>query len=260
MARALERQRLLRAPSMLHIGHSTHLVSVGAARILTDPWFYDPAFGALEHAAGPAAAPAEVGTLDAVFVSHEHPDHADTRALEELDKGALVLAPTRELAARIRAMGFGAVEQVAPWQDLTIAGVRLTVTPAVHDVPEVGFVARAAEDAVYFAGDTALFGGMVEIAERLTPTAAILPVDGTRIRGQPLVVMGPEEARRATERLGVRIAVASHAQAAFTDPLAERVLTTSVPRAAEAFVRAIRSTLPGVRAVAPAAGEVVLLG
>ena len=34
---------------VLHVGHSTHIVSRGGLKLLTDPWFYDPAFGSLAH-------------------------------------------------------------------------------------------------------------------------------------------------------------------------------------------------------------------
>src|SRR5690349_6359065 len=33
----------------LHIGQSTLLLGHGGMRVLTDPWFYDPAFGTLQH-------------------------------------------------------------------------------------------------------------------------------------------------------------------------------------------------------------------
>ena len=42
------------AASVVHVGHSTHLVCVDGLRFLTDPWFDDPAFGALAHERGPA--------------------------------------------------------------------------------------------------------------------------------------------------------------------------------------------------------------
>ena len=35
------------AGQVIHVGHSTHLLSVAGMRLLTDPWFFDPAFGVL---------------------------------------------------------------------------------------------------------------------------------------------------------------------------------------------------------------------
>ena len=55
--------------AIVHVGHSTHLISVAGTRFLTDPWFHDPAFGAIAHRLGPAVAPAEAGRLDAILVS-----------------------------------------------------------------------------------------------------------------------------------------------------------------------------------------------
>src|SRR6185436_6603113 len=73
----LESDAALAAGALVHVGHSTHLLSVAGARFLTDPWFNDPAFGALSHTVAPAVRPEEIGALDAVLVSHDHADHAD---------------------------------------------------------------------------------------------------------------------------------------------------------------------------------------
>src|SRR5262245_24310559 len=35
------------APRLLHIGHCCHLIELSGQRWLTDPWFFNPAFGSL---------------------------------------------------------------------------------------------------------------------------------------------------------------------------------------------------------------------
>ena len=56
---------------------------------------------------------------------------------------------------------------------------------------------------IYFAGDTALFGDMRLIAELYRPTIAFLPIGDT-------YTMGPVQAAKACELLGVRQVVPMH--------------------------------------------------
>jgi L-ascorbate metabolism protein UlaG (beta-lactamase superfamily) len=245
--------------ALVHVGHSTHLVSIGGLRALTDPWFYDPAFGALAHTRGPAVEPEDVGPLDLLLVSHDHPDHVDARAVDRLDKRARVFTATRDLAARIRALGFQTVEVLAPWESAAVGAVTVTATPAEHDVPEIGFVLQGGGRTAYFGGDTRLFQGIYAIGERFTPDLAILPVDGTRVTGSALQVMTPDDAAAAARALGAKLVVPSHAEAYLCDPLARYVLASTIEGADEIFVRSVAAT-GTARARAPLPGECVLFG
>jgi len=131
----------------------------------------------------------------------------------------------------------------------------VTAVPALHDVPEIGFVIEAGESRLYFAGDTAEQPAFAAIAERFRPTLAILPIDGTRLRGSPFGSMGPGEAARAARTLGARTVVASHADAVFTDPFAAHVLSSSVSGAADSFLRRMAAEAPSVRSVVPSPGQ-----
>lgn len=244
---------------MIHVGHSTHLITLGAARFLTDPWFYDPAFGALSHAKNPAVAPEAIGPLAGLLITHDHADHADLRAIDRLDKSALAVVATGELASRLRGLGFRETHVLEPWESLRVGAVTIDAVPAVHDIYEIGFVLREGAASIYFAGDTALFDGMADIRERLRPTMAILPVDGTHLVGGQRRVMNPEDAVRAARILGVERVVPSHAEAYFSDPLVKYArLASTVEGAAASFAHAIEGSLPNVRCHLPAPGELVL--
>jgi len=256
---ALEGDAALAGGAIVHVGHSTHLLSVAGVRFLTDPWFFDPAFGALSHIQGPAVAPEALGPLGALLVTHDHADHADMRAIDRMDKRATAIVATAGLAAKMRASGFGTVEVLAPWRSIAVGGATITAVPGQHDIYEVGFVVAGAGRAVYFAGDTRLHDDLPAIAERFGLTAAILPVDGTRLTGGALHVMTPEDAVTAARILGARLVMPSHAEARFSDPFAGRVLASTILGAPELFAGAVARALPAVRCAVPKPGELVPL-
>lgn len=112
---------------------------------------------------------------------------------------------------------------------------------------------------VYFAGATNTQPAFAEIKERLAPSFAILPVDGTRLIGGEQWVMTPSDAVEAAKVLGVPGAMPSHADAYFSDPLVKAGLASTIAGANEIFARSLTNSLPGVRAENPAPGELVLL-
>lgn len=245
--------------AVLHIGHSTHLLSMGRTRLLTDPWFYDPAFGALEHAVGPATSPEDVGPIHGILVTHDHPDHADFRAMDRLDKRATAIVPSSDMASRMRTVGFREVVVLLPWESIRVLDTRITAVPALHDVYEIGFLVSGAGKKLYFAGDTRIHPDLAAIAERFAPDVAILPVDGTRYRGGAPQTMTPEDAVDAARILGVSLVVPSHAEAIYSDPVAKHVLTATVLQARAKFARAMERTLPAVRCVLPEPGRCILM-
>jgi L-ascorbate metabolism protein UlaG (beta-lactamase superfamily) len=243
--------------SVVHVGHSTHLLCIAGLRLLTDPWFYDPAFGALKHELPPAVLPAEVGRLDVVLVTHDHADHADARAMDEMDKRAAVLVATNELAVRIRNLGYREVTVLAPWEERKIGGAIITAVPALHDIYEIGFVVQGGGTSVYFAGDSRLHPALPAIAERFAPEVSILSCDGTRLAGGDLHVMTPEDAVTAARTLGSKLVIPSHAEAVFSDALVSHFLASTVERARFLFGDAMGRALPGTRCVVPQPGELV---
>jgi L-ascorbate metabolism protein UlaG (beta-lactamase superfamily) len=97
-----------------------------------------------------------------------------------------------------------------------VAGLRITMTDARHSSgylengqmvymgEAAGFVVRLEDGrAIYFAGDTALFGDMKLIGDMYRPVIAFLPI-GDRF------TMDPAAAAKACELLGVRQVVPMH--------------------------------------------------
>jgi L-ascorbate metabolism protein UlaG (beta-lactamase superfamily) len=194
--------------SITWFGHSTFLITTpGGKRIVTDPW--------LEG--NPLCPPGmkRIAEADLILVSHGHSDHTGDVVAVARATGAPIVA-IYELALWLERKGLASVQGMGIGGTLAVAGLHVTMVPAVHTsstvehdttvylgVP-VGFVVRMEDGgAFYFAGDTAVFGDMKLIAEMHAPQIAFLPIGDH-------FTMGPEGAAVAARLLGVRQVVPMH--------------------------------------------------
>jgi L-ascorbate metabolism protein UlaG (beta-lactamase superfamily) len=196
--------------SITWLGHSAFIVELPSKqRLLFDPWLANPRC--------PAAfrRPEALGTIDLVFVSHGHDDHAsDLAAIARVSSAPIVCL--FELGQFLAGRGLKNVRDMGLGGTQTINGLSITMTPAVHSGSTMvdgrivylggaaGFIVRAPDaPTLYYAGDTALFGDMKLIGELYRPTIAFLPI-GDRY------TMGPDMAAVAARWLGVRQVVPMH--------------------------------------------------
>jgi L-ascorbate metabolism protein UlaG (beta-lactamase superfamily) len=193
-----------------YVGHSTTLIEVDGARLLTDPVLTER----IGHIRRIAPVPDRRPDSDAVLISHAHHDHLDARSLKRLPRDVRVVAPAA--AARIvrRVTGHDVVEVVAG-DRVPVGAVEVEVTPALHDgrrvpigrpLPAVGFLVHGSSRVLFF-GDTDVFDGMSELARDLD--VALLPIWGWGARTGP-GHMDPERAAQAAALLAPRIAVPIH--------------------------------------------------
>jgi L-ascorbate metabolism protein UlaG (beta-lactamase superfamily) len=238
-AKASASRQQVPAPRLTHIGHSCHLIEIAGQRWLTDPWFFDPAFGSLRHQVAHDAG--SLGRLDGIFISHRHADHFDPAALRLLDKRAQVWVADESLLGPLVQMGFGSVQQSTPWHALTLGGLTLAFAPAVHDVPQHSLILLAADARVLFCADTGYHPHFGEIRRRYRPATALLPCDGTALRWEPRQIMNPEEAARAAIELGCREVLPTHLDAVYSDAVARHLLSTSVAGPFAAFGGALEA-------------------
>jgi L-ascorbate metabolism protein UlaG (beta-lactamase superfamily) len=162
------------------LGHSTVLVELDGARLLTDPVLRNR----VAHLR--RTTPADAGilhALDAILVSHLHYDHLDLPSLELLDRSTPVVVP-RGAGRLLRRRHFEQVIEVDTGGEVRIGSIAVCATPADHEggrglvgreIPALGYLIRGSR-LIYFAGDTDLFEGMATLAPGLD--IALVPIWG----------------------------------------------------------------------------------
>jgi L-ascorbate metabolism protein UlaG (beta-lactamase superfamily) len=165
------------------LGHATALVEMDHVRVLTDP-VVTSRVGPLRNLAAAATRDAALLDVDAVLISHVHPDHLHLASLRRLPPGTRVIAPAGAAPVLDRALrGQGRVEEMAVGDRTKVGPVVVEATYAEHKAsrPSVGrvvclgyLIGQAPK--VYFAGDTNHFDGMAKLGDDID--LALLPVGG----------------------------------------------------------------------------------
>lgn len=133
-----------------HLGHSCLLVEIADTRVVIDPGGFTPAFE-------------EVRDLDAIIVTHQHPDHVDHERLPALLRGnpAARLIAEPQTVATLAASGIEAAD-LASGEPFSVGNLRVEPVGQRHavihvDIPRidnVGVVLRAdGEPTLFHPGD-----------------------------------------------------------------------------------------------------------
>jgi L-ascorbate metabolism protein UlaG (beta-lactamase superfamily) len=201
------------------LGHATVLVEMNGVRLLTDP-LLGPTLGPLRRL-GPTPDPMSMGPVDAILVSHAHPDHFDLASLRRITGRPLLIVPrglghaagrTGYPVHELRAgEGLDVVASASEASSATRVGV--TAVPARHwrwpfqpRARCVGFLVDGAIG-IYFAGDTALFPAMDRLNGKVA--VALLPVGRWGPHRGP-DRLTPASAVEAMHRIGARAAIPIH--------------------------------------------------
>ena len=244
------------APSGLRVtwlGHSTTLVEIDGAAILTDPIWSERAspsrwVGPQRFAPPPLALEA-LPRLDAVVVSHEHYDHLDEMTARALAARGVPFHVPLGIGAHLAAWGVPGAQIVEHdwWQDAALpGGVRLVATPARHFNGRLPGRTGALWTAwsivgprhrVFFSGDTGPTESLREVARREGPFDVALIEIGQWNAAWGDIHLGPHGALEAFARTGARVLIPIHwgtfvlAYHAWSEP-AETLVTEAAARGA----------------------------
>ena len=248
------------------LGHSTLLLEIDGARVLTDPVFGERAsplpFAGPKRFHRPPVSIAQLPELDAVLVSHDHYDHLCRSSIQALLARDVPFVTSLGVGARLEAFGVPAsriieLDWFESWQ-VEGADLSFTATPAQH------FSGRALNDRnhtlwsswviagprhkLFFSGDTGLTDEFQQIGATFGPFDMVMLEIGAWHPSWGDIHLGPENALRAHEWLQGKTLLPVHwgtfnlAIHAWNEP-AETLWTGAESR--------------GIRLLTPKLGEVV---
>ena len=202
------------------LGHSTVLIEIDGVRVLTDPVW------------GPRASPsrligpkrfqpvpvslAQLPTLDAVIVSHDHYDHLDYPTIRLLAKTDVSIVTSLGVGAHLEAWGIPPerIVELDWWETHALPGTEVTVTaaPSQHFSGRglkdrnatlwSSMVIRSTKHRVFFSGDTGLTTQYAEIRERFGPFDLVMLEVGAFHPSWGDIHLGPAHALEAHALLG----------------------------------------------------------
>ena len=192
------------------LGHSTVLLELEGKRFLTDPHW------------GPRSSPfrwlgpkrwyesplplAEVPSIDAVLISHDHYDHLDHTTLRRISTWDTRFIVPLGVGGHLRRWGVPPerITEVDWWDEVEVDGIRIAAVPARHASGRrlttrdrtlwAGYALIGAQHRVYFSGDTGLFDAMATIGARYGPFDLTMIEVGQYNRAWPDWHLGPEQA------------------------------------------------------------------
>lgn len=211
------------------INHSTVLLQLEGWNILTDPIWSKRAgpFSLLgpKRVALPGVKFNDLPPIDIVLLSHNHYDHMDIPTLKRLarEHQPAFIVPKGNLKY-LRSKGIKQQVTELDWWDHIDFSLKYSVyfVPSQHfsarglfDRDRTlwgGFVIKAPERIIYFAGDTGMGPHFAEIRKRFgSPTLSLLPIGAFEPRRfMRLVHLSPEEAVEAHLILGSKQSLGIH--------------------------------------------------
>ncbi|HET7488851.1 MAG TPA: MBL fold metallo-hydrolase [Acidimicrobiales bacterium] len=143
-AAPLPGDRALTEPGLTFLGHNGVVVRSATTRVVVDPFVCPAEPGAPYR----PLTLAEVGPLDAVVVTHSHPDHFALATLLQVPQGTTVVVPRVEretvlsvaMGQRLRQLGFSRVVELGWGERCTVGDIEVHALPFLGEQPTDGAV------------------------------------------------------------------------------------------------------------------------
>lgn len=198
--------------NLTFVGHATLLIEMDDVCLVTDPVLRSQILHLRRQKK--LIDPTVVRNADALLISHAHRDHLDIPSLKFMGDSTPMIVP-RGTAPLLRSNGFQHVKELAIGESTSVGTVTIRATYADHDGIRLRHGARTdclgyiidGSFRIYFAGDTALFPEMADLAEDLD--IALLPVWGWGPNLGP-GHMNPYQAALAVRMLAPALAIPIH--------------------------------------------------
>ena len=196
------------------IRNATIRIECAGKHFLVDPWFQKKGTGMSAPSPDPEKAKIPSPTtelpfpveqimegIDAIIVTHIHPDHFDPETAAMLDKSIPVFTANEETKSQTN-----------------FDGVILIRTEAMHGEspdhaagPVCGIILQAAgEPVLYVAGDTVYYKGVERALEQYRPDVVVLNACGAELMGLGRLIMGAEDVLKVCEAAPDAAIIASH--------------------------------------------------
>ena len=183
----------------------------------------------------------ELLNVDAVIVTHLHPDHFDEAAIHALPKDILLFAKDEEEVTTIRGYGFTNV-QLFTTEGTNFDGVTIYQTRALHGSGELvvgymhglGITEKASgivfkhpdEKVLYIAGDTIWFDGVQEALDNHTPDIIVLNAGDAQFIEGGSIIMGTKDVYATYQAAPNAQYIISHMEAVNHAQLTRKELAT----------------------------------
>lgn len=212
------------------IRNATLVVTYAGKRFLVDPWFQKKGTGRCAPTPWPEKnklpspgvelpLPVEqiMEGIDAIIVTHIHPDHFEEETATMLDKGIPVF--TRDAKARrfIEKMGFRQIRSLSA-QGVRFGEITLIKTKGQHGTSRYrnagavcGVVFQApCEKKLYIAGDTVYYDGVAKELDIHRPDVVVLNACAATLLFVGRLIMGKEDVLSVCKAAPYATVIASH--------------------------------------------------
>lgn len=180
---------------LLNIGGATAVLEHGGKRMLFDPWMNEGILhGAWHHWPPLRVAPADLGRLDYIYISHIHEDHCSAETIRLLNRDAEIILMDREPEIpnfvkrflKYNRFDFKKVHLVRPQSPVEIAPGMIvdmvTADPghAYNYMVDSGMILRWDNHVVYNANDCAPYPGSISYIKKMYESIdlALIPYAG----------------------------------------------------------------------------------